>query len=214
LKKKKYLKKCNFLIFFHNSQLLKYQLTVWRHKTFFRTFANVATFEIQRFKISASWFSSTCRYSTFHVPCGISIQTSHEGLPPGRVGCAHARSALSIMNLFKPKEDWGSPTNHITGFWTNEMAESSVQQPIRIGWLQLRPRPNNIYSERIAIGILGFLTDHDDFDLWEMLQRIYREEQPNQASKDPRRFFTDLFLWGMRQRVQSSWPQKEAWNGP
>jgi hypothetical protein len=105
-----------------------------------------------------------------------SFKRHTKGIPLEGWGCAHARSALSIMNLFKPKEDWGSPTNHITGFWTNEMAESSVQQPIRIGWLQLRPRPNNIYSDRIAIGILGFLTDHDDFYLWEMLQRIYREE--------------------------------------
>jgi hypothetical protein len=39
-------------------------------------FSIVATFEIQRFKISVSCFSSTCRYSTVHVPCGISIQTS------------------------------------------------------------------------------------------------------------------------------------------
>ena len=40
---------------------------------FSRTFSKVATFEIQRFKISVSCFSSTCRYSTVHVPCGISI---------------------------------------------------------------------------------------------------------------------------------------------
>jgi predicted RNA-binding Zn ribbon-like protein len=41
----------------------------------------VATFEIQRFKISVSCFSSTCRYNTVHVPCGIAIQTSPVGLP-------------------------------------------------------------------------------------------------------------------------------------
>ena len=34
-----------------------------------RTFSKVATFEIQRFKISVSCFSSTCRYNTVHVPC-------------------------------------------------------------------------------------------------------------------------------------------------
>ena len=48
---------------------------------FFRTFSKVATFEIQRFKILVSCFSSTCRYNTVYVPCGISIQTSPVGLP-------------------------------------------------------------------------------------------------------------------------------------
>ena len=57
---------------------------------FSRTFSNVATFEIQRFKISVSCFSRTCRYNTVHVPCGISIQTSTIGLPwkGGVRGCA------------------------------------------------------------------------------------------------------------------------------
>jgi hypothetical protein len=47
-------------------------------------------FEIQRFKISVSYFSRTCRYNTVHVPCGISIQTSPVGLPwkGGVLGCA------------------------------------------------------------------------------------------------------------------------------
>ena len=93
------------------------------------------------------------------------------------------------------------------------MADSSVQQPIKIGWLLLCPRPNNIYNDRIVIGILGFWTDHDDVHLWEMRQSIYREEKPDQASKDPCRFFINLFLWGIRQRVQPSWHQKEAWSG-
>ena len=44
----------------------------------------------------------------------------------------------------------------------------------------------------------GLLTDHDDVHLWEMRQSIYREEQPDQTSKDPCSFLTDLFLWGMR----------------
>ena len=57
---------------------------------FSRTFSNVATFEIQRFKISVSCFSRTCRYNTVHVPCGIYIQTSTVGLPwkGGVRGCA------------------------------------------------------------------------------------------------------------------------------
>ena len=29
-------------------------------------------------------------------------------------------------------------------------------QPMKIGWLLLRPRPNNIYGDRIIIGILSF----------------------------------------------------------
>ena len=57
---------------------------------FSRTFSNVTTFEIQRFKISVSCFSRTCCYNTVHVPCGISIQTSPVGLPwkGGVRGCA------------------------------------------------------------------------------------------------------------------------------
>jgi hypothetical protein len=47
---------------------------------FSRTFSKVATFEIQRFEISVSCFSSTC-YNTVHVPCRIAIQTSSVGLP-------------------------------------------------------------------------------------------------------------------------------------
>jgi hypothetical protein len=48
---------------------------------FSRTFSKVATFEIQRIKISVSCFFITCRYNTVHVPCRISIQTSPVGLP-------------------------------------------------------------------------------------------------------------------------------------
>ena len=36
---------------------------------FSRISSNVTTFQIQRFKISVSCFSSTCRYNTVHVPC-------------------------------------------------------------------------------------------------------------------------------------------------
>ena len=53
---------------------------------FSSTFSKVATFEIQRFKISVICFSSTWRYNTVHVPCGISIQTSSVGLPKDRWG--------------------------------------------------------------------------------------------------------------------------------
>ena len=48
---------------------------------FSRTFSNVATLEIQHSKISVSCFSSTCRYITVHVLCGIAIKTSPVGLP-------------------------------------------------------------------------------------------------------------------------------------
>jgi hypothetical protein len=136
---------------------------------------------------------------------------------PGRVGCAHARSWGTKNEFIWHKSGLKCfivPTNHITGFWTNEMAESSVQQPIKIGWLLLCPRPNNIYGDRIVIGILGFWTDHDYVHLREMRQRIYREEQPDQTSKDPCSFLTDLFLWDMQQRVQPSWHHKQTWSGP
>ena len=66
-----------------------------------RTFSKVATFEIQRFKISVSCFSSTCRYNTVHVPCGISIQTSPVGW-----GARMRDLKGPTINLFKGKEDW------------------------------------------------------------------------------------------------------------
>jgi hypothetical protein len=136
---------------------------------------------------------------------------------PGRVGCAHARSRGTKNEFILHKSGlkcFIAPTNHIIGFWTYEMAKSSVLQPMKIGWLLLRSRPNNIYGDRIVIGILGFLIDHDDVHLREMRQSIYREEKANQTSKDPCRFLTDLFLWGMQQRVQPSWQQQQTWSGP
>jgi hypothetical protein len=72
---------------------------------FYRIFSKVATFEIQRFKISVSCFSSTCRYSTVHVPCGISIQTSPVGLPLEGLGARMRDLKRSKMNLFNLKED-------------------------------------------------------------------------------------------------------------
>ena len=71
---------------------------------FSRTVSNVSTFEIQRFKIY-SYFSSTCRYNTVHVPCGISIQTSPIGLPLDRWGARMRDLKGPKMNLFKAKED-------------------------------------------------------------------------------------------------------------
>ena len=41
----------------------------------------------------------------------------------------------------------------ISGRLANQIARN---EPIIIGWLPLRPRPNNIYSDRIVIGILAF----------------------------------------------------------
>ena len=66
----------------------------------------VAKFEIQRFKTSVSCFSSTCRYYTVHVPCGISIQTSPVGLPLDGWGARMRDLKGPKMNLFNPKEDW------------------------------------------------------------------------------------------------------------
>ena len=73
---------------------------------FYRTFSKVATFEIQRFKISVSCFSSTCCYNTVHVPCGISIQTSPVGFPLDGLGARMRDLKGSKMNLFNLKEDW------------------------------------------------------------------------------------------------------------
>ena len=92
-------------------------------------------------------------------------------------------------------------------------SETKKKNQSEEGYLPLPPRPNNIYSDKIINGILS-LTDHNDVHLREMRQRIYREEQPDQTSIDPCSFLTNLFLWGMRQGVQSTRPQKKAWSGP
>jgi hypothetical protein len=55
-------------------------------------------FEIQRFKISVSCFSSAC-------PCGIFIQTSPVGLPLYGWGARMRDLKGPKMNLFKAKED-------------------------------------------------------------------------------------------------------------
>ena len=74
---------------------------VFFSRTFSCTFSKVATFEIQRFKISVSCFSSTCRYNTVPVPYGISIQTSPVGW-----GARMRDLKGPTINLFKGKEDW------------------------------------------------------------------------------------------------------------
>ena len=71
-----------------------------------RTFSKVATFEMKSFKISVSCFSSTCRYSTVHVPWGISIQTSHIELPPEGLGVRKHDLKGPTINSFNLKEDW------------------------------------------------------------------------------------------------------------
>ena len=73
---------------------------------FSRTFSKVATFEIQRFKLSVGCFSSTCRYSTVHVPCGIAIQTSPVGLPLDGWGARMRVWRDKNIYLFNLKEDW------------------------------------------------------------------------------------------------------------
>ena len=72
---------------------------------FSRTFSKDATFEIERFKISVSCFSSTCRYNTVHVPCGIPIQTSPVGLSLDGWGTRMRDLEGPRMNLFNLKED-------------------------------------------------------------------------------------------------------------
>jgi hypothetical protein len=51
-------------------------------------------------------FSSTCRYNTVHVPCGIFIQTSPVGFPLDGWGARKRDPKGSKMNLFNLKEDW------------------------------------------------------------------------------------------------------------
>jgi hypothetical protein len=73
---------------------------------FFPVLFQVATLEIQRFKISVSCFSSTCRYITVHVPCRIAIQTSTVGLHLVGWGARMRDLKGPKMNLFNLKEDW------------------------------------------------------------------------------------------------------------
>jgi hypothetical protein len=70
------------------------------------SFSKVATFEIQRFIISVSSFSRTCRYNTVHVPCEISTKTSPVGLPLDGWDVRMRDLKGPKMNLFKAKEDW------------------------------------------------------------------------------------------------------------
>jgi hypothetical protein len=83
-------------IFFYRTYFFPYY--------FPRIFSKLATFEIQHFKISISCFSSTCRYSTVHVPCGIAIQTSPIGLPLDGSSARMCDLKGPRMNLFNPKE--------------------------------------------------------------------------------------------------------------
>jgi hypothetical protein len=62
--------------------------------------------DYKRFNISVSCFSSTCRYNTVHVHCGISIQTSPVGLPLDGWGARMRDLKGPKMNLFNLKEDW------------------------------------------------------------------------------------------------------------
>jgi hypothetical protein len=73
---------------------------------FFPVLFQVATLEIERFKISVSCFSSTCRYITVHVPCRIAIQTSPAGLHLIGLGARMRDLKGPKMNLFSLKEDW------------------------------------------------------------------------------------------------------------
>ena len=91
----------NFSPYFFSSIFFPYFLPV----LFSRTFSKVATFEIQRFKISVSCFSSTCCYSRVRVPCRICIQTSPVRLPLERWGARMRDLKGPKMNLFNPKKD-------------------------------------------------------------------------------------------------------------
>ena len=48
--------------------------------------------------------------------------------------------------------------------------------------------------------------------LWCMWKRFWQRRCQKQRYENPRRFFTHLFLWGMR--VQPSWHHKQIWSGP
>ena len=96
-----------FQYFFFRTFFPVYFFPLFFFRSFFsRTFSKVATFEIERFKISVSCFSSTCRYNAVHVPCGISIQTSPVGLPLDGWGARMRDLKGPKMNLFNLKEDW------------------------------------------------------------------------------------------------------------
>ena len=73
------------------------------HRTFFPVLFFPYFLPRINFPTSVSCFSSTYRYNTVHVPCGISIQTSPVGLPLDGWG-AHMRDLKGQkMNFFKQK---------------------------------------------------------------------------------------------------------------
>jgi hypothetical protein len=94
-------------------------------RTFFPYYFPLLFQKLQRLKsnvLKYQWVvcSSTCRYNTVHVPCGISIQTSPVGLP---LDGWSARSEETKNEFTKPKRGLKCfivPTNHITGNWTNQ----------------------------------------------------------------------------------------------
>ena len=106
-------------------------------------------------------------YNTVHVHCGISIQTSPEGLPLYGWGARMRDLKGPKMNLFNLKEDWNvllyqpiisleiEPirSRHLRPIIQSETRKKNQSEE---GCLPLRPRPNNIYSDRIIIGILSF----------------------------------------------------------
>ena len=96
-----------FTIFFFRTFFLVLISRIFCSSIFFPYYFPVLfqKFEIERFKISVSCFSSTYRYNTVHVPCGISIQTSPVWLPLDGWGARMRDLKGPKMNLFKAKED-------------------------------------------------------------------------------------------------------------
>jgi len=115
------------------------------------------------------------------------------------------------MNLFNSKDDWNvlyhQPVRSQEK-WNNQKAGYKNKQPI------ITIVITDFFYIYPWLIPSSFFPNSYDVLLWEMRQAVYREEKPDQASKDSCRLFTDLqqqYLW---QRVQPSWQQKEAWNGP
>jgi hypothetical protein len=83
------------------------------------------------------------------------------------------------------------------------------------GWLLLRPRPNNIYGDRILISILTFWQTMTMFTC-ERCGKEFTEKRNLTRHMKTRRFLTDLFLWvcdKMFCRADNR-NQKQTWRGP
>ena len=158
--------------------------------------------------------------------CGISEQTSPVGLPlEGWEARMRDRMCPWVWfylfsNLAQKRIEMFYITNQ-SHHWKLNQSDDRIQCPStnqKAGYKKKQPITAIAITDFFYISPWlipsSFFPNSYDVLLREMRQAVYREEKPDQTSKDSCRFFTDLQLQYLWQRVQSTRPQKEAWSGP